>query len=148
MARGGAAAGFTVRPMTAQDVSAIVGIDSRLSGKERSPSYPQKVTRYLEMYYPPLCFVAEAGGRVAGFILGDVRGWEYALPPSGWIDIIGVDPACQGQGVGKALAEAFVRECHRQGMKTHIVVRKADRRLRRFLASLGFQSGELLELEH
>jgi len=68
-------------------------------------------------------------------------------PPSGWIDIIGVDPAYQGQGVGKSLVDAFVRECHRQGMKTHIVVRKADRRLRRFLTSLDFQPGELLELE-
>lgn len=134
-----------IRNMKAQDVSAIVNLDRRISGKERAPSWPQMVTRYLEMYYPPLCFVAEQSGNVIGFIFGDVRGWEYALPVSGWIDIMGVDSDYRGQGIGRKLVLAFVDECHRRGMRTHIMVRDDDERLLRFLTSLDFERGKLIE---
>ncbi len=136
-----------VRRMTRDDLKGIQDIDKRIIGKERAASWPQKVTRYLEMYYPPLCHVAETGGKVVGFILGDIRGWEYALPPSGWIDIMGVDPAYQGRGIGRKLVEAFVEECRQKKMKAHIMVRGGDERLQKFLRSAGFQRGQLVELE-
>ena len=138
---------ITIRKMKAEDVAAIMDLDRRISGKERAPSWPQRVTRYLEMYYPPLCFVAERDSKVIGFILGDMRGWEYALPVSGWIDIMGVDPEYREQGIGRKLVSAFVEECHRRGMRTHIIVREDDERLRRFLVSLDFQRGKLTEYE-
>ena len=137
----------TIREMTAADVAGIMDLDHRISGKERAPSWPQKVTRYLEMYYPPLCFVAELNGKIIGFILGDVRGWEYALRPGGWIDIMGVDSDYRRQGVGRRLVLAFVDECHSRGMKTHIILREADEPLRRFFASIDFRRGELSEYE-
>lgn len=136
-----------LRKMTAQDVAQILDIDRSILGRKRAASWPQKVTRYLEMYYPPLCHVAEIEGRVVGFILGDVRGWEYALPPGGWIDIMGVDPDYQGRGIGRRLLEAFVEECHRSGMKTHIIVREGDERLQNLLLSAGFHRGQLAEFE-
>lgn len=134
-----------IRKMVPEDVSKILAIDQKLVGKERSPSWPQRVTRYLEMYYPPLCHVAEINGQVVGFILGDIRGWEYALAPGGWIDIMGVAPEFQGQGIGTKLVEAFVGECRQLKMETRIVVREADSRLHRFLAEVGFHRGELIE---
>ena len=137
----------TIRKMTAADVAGIMGLDRRISGKERAPSWPQKVTRYLEMYYPPLCFVAELSGKIIGFILGDVRGWEYAQPAGGWIDIMGVDPDYRRQGVGRKLVLAFVDECHSRGMRTHIILRDDDERLRRFFASVDFKRGGLTEYE-
>ncbi|MBI4286813.1 MAG: GNAT family N-acetyltransferase [Chloroflexi bacterium] len=136
-----------IRKMLPEDVSRILEIDLRLVGKERSPSWPQRVTRYLEMYYPPLCHVAETNGRIVGFILGDIRGWEYALAPSGWIDIMGVAPDFQGSGIGKKLLKAFADECRERKMKTHIMVREADERLQRFLSEAGFNRGTLIEYE-
>ena len=136
---------IVVREMTAADVGGIMDLDRRITGKARAPSWPEKVTRYLEMYYPPLCFVAERHGKIVGFILGDVRGWEYALPPGGWIDIMGVDPEQRGHGVGSKLVSAFVEECHRRSMKTHVMVREADEPIRKFFDSLKFEKGELTE---
>lgn len=136
-----------IRKMTPEDVVEILAVDQKLAGKQRSPSWPQRVTRYLEMYYPPLCHVAEVSGHVVGFILGDIRGWEYALAPSGWIDIMGVDPEYQGQGVGRRLIQAFAGECQQRKMKTHIMVREADARLQRFLGVSGFHRGALIEFE-
>lgn len=118
-----------IRQMRLDDVKQILKLDKRIMGKERALSWPQKVNRYLEMYFPPLCHVAEADGKVVAFILGDVRGWEYALQAAGWVDIMGVDPAYQGKGIGRKLLEAFARGCRRRNMKTHVIVRKADKRL-------------------
>ena len=33
--------------------------------------------------------VAEAGGRVVGFVIGEVRDWEFGSPPCGWV--FGID---------------------------------------------------------
>lgn len=136
-----------IRKMTSEDVRRILEIDSKIVGKERAPTWPQKVARYLEMYYPPLCYVAEAEGKVVGFILGDVRGWEYALSPAGWIDTMGVDLEYQGRGIGQKLLKAFVQECRRHQMKTHVIVRKGDERLQRFLISAGLHPGQLADFE-
>jgi len=136
-----------IREMRPDDIRHILELDKRIIGKERALSWPQKVNRYLEMYFPPLCHVAEAEGKIVGFILGDVRGWEYAIQPAGWVDIMGVDPAYQGQEIGRRLLEAFVGECRRRNMKTHVIVRKADERLQRFLASAGFSEGQLVDFE-
>lgn len=133
--------------MRLDDIRQILEMDRRIIGKERVLSWPQKVNRYLEMYFPPLCHVAEVEGKIVGFVLGDVRGWEYALQPAGWVDIMGVEPAYQGKGVGLKLLEAFVRECHRRNMKTHVVVRKADTRLQAFFKSVGFTEGQLVDYE-
>ena len=136
-----------IRKMVPEDVVKILEVDKKVVGKERSPSWPQKVTRYLEMYYPPLCHVAEIDNQVVGFILGDIRGWEYAVAPSGWIDIMGVAPEYQGHGIGKKLVLAFALECQERKMKTHIMVRESDERIKKFFAEAGFHRGGLIELE-
>jgi ribosomal protein S18 acetylase RimI-like enzyme len=82
---------------------------------------------------------------VVGFILGDIRGAEYALPLSGWIDIVGVDPDCQGQGIGHLLIEAFIQGCRSRGIKARAIVREGDAQLQGFLSQLGFHRGELVE---
>lgn len=141
------AAEVTIRKMTGDDVRHIVDIDRRITGKDRAASWPQTVSRYLEMYYPPLCQVAEVGGQVVGFVLGDVRGWEYGMPPGGWIDIMGVDPRFHRRGIGLKLIQAFVQECRRLNMKTHIAVRRQDEWLQKFILASGFQPGQLIEFE-
>jgi ribosomal protein S18 acetylase RimI-like enzyme len=136
-----------IRKMVPEDVVKILEVDQKLTGKQRSPSWPQRVSRYLEMYYPPLCHIAEVDDKVVGFILGDIRGWEYALASGGWIDIMGVTPEFQGRGIGKKLVKAFTKECQQRKMKTHMMVRELDERLQKFLAESGFHRGGLVELE-
>lgn len=137
-----------IRKVTPGDVPAILAIDARIVGRDRAASWQQRVYRYLEKYFPPVSHVAEVEGKVVGFILGDVRGWEYGLPSSGWIDIVGVLPEFQGQGIGGKLVEAFVQECFDRGMKpVHIMARLRDRRLQSFLRSLGFKRGQLVDYE-
>ena len=56
-----------------------------------------------------ISLVAELEGRVVGFILGDISGWEFGVPETiGWIDTIGVEPAYQKKGLATALARELV----------------------------------------
>lgn len=136
-----------IRKLTPGDVPGIRNIDKKIVGKERALSYPQRVDRYLEMYFPPLSHVAEVDGAIVGFILGDVRGWEYAMPASGWIDIIGVAPDYQRQGIGRKLIEVFVEECRRRNMKARAIIREGDERITRLFTAAGFQRGQLVDYE-
>jgi ribosomal protein S18 acetylase RimI-like enzyme len=126
-------------------MAAIVEIDKKIVGKDRVTSWPQKASSHFRTYYPPLSFVAEVDKRVVGFIIGVVMGAEYALPLSGWINIIGVDPEYEGRGVGGMLLDAFVEACQRRGIKARLMVRQKDERLKKMLLSLGFQQGDLVD---
>ncbi len=137
----------TIRKMAGDDVRHIVEIDRHITGKNRATSWPQTVNRNQEKNYPPLCQVAEGGGRVVGFVLGDVRGWEYGMPPGGWIDIMGVDPQFHHQGIDTKLIQAFAQECRGLNMKTHIAVRRQDDDLQKFIQAAGFRPGQLIEFE-
>ena len=51
--------------------------------------------------------VADSGGKVVGFMLGEVRGGEFGLEePTGWVEFFGVDPQAREKGVGRSLIEA------------------------------------------
>ncbi len=131
--------------MQEEDIPAILEIDQKVVGKDRTPTWPQRASSHFRTYYPPLSYVALVGGRVVGFILGDIRGAEYALPLSGWIDIMGVDPAYQSQGIGHRLIDTFFQGCRSRGLKARAIVRDGDTRLLRFLNQMSFRRGELVE---
>jgi len=137
--------GVSIREMTEKDLAALVQIDKRITGRDRASSWPQKVSSHFATYYPPLSFVAETDGKVVGFILGVIMGAEYSLPLSGWINIIGVHPDYQGRGVGRMLTQAFIDGCRHRGIKTRLMVRQGDERLKKMLMSLGFEQGELVD---
>ena len=134
-----------IRQMTENDWEGILEIDKNITGKDRTPSWPQKVSSHLKTHSPSLSFVAEEEGRVVGFILADIRGAEYALPLAGWIDGVGVDPAYQGQGIGRKLIETCIEECHLNGIKARLMIKESDERFQKFLINLGFKRGEFVE---
>jgi GNAT superfamily N-acetyltransferase len=136
---------ITIRRMHEEDIPTIVEIDRKVVGQDRTPTWPQQASSHFRTYYPPLSYVAEVGGKVVGFILGDIRGAEYALPLSGWIDIMGVDPEHHGQGIGHRLIETFMHGCRSRGIKARAIVQEGDTRLQDFLHQMGFHRGELVE---
>lgn len=142
------AADIVLRRMQEEDIPAILEIDRKVVGQDRTSTWPQQASSHFRTYYPPLSYVAEVDGAVVGFILGDIRGAEYALPLSGWIDIAGVDPAHQGRGIGHRLIDAFLQGCRSRGIKARAIVREGDAQLQGFLNEMGFHRGELVEFVH
>ncbi|MEW6033277.1 MAG: GNAT family N-acetyltransferase [Chloroflexota bacterium] len=135
--------GLRIRNMTDGDMVSIVEIDRKIVGADRD--WPQRASSHFSTYHAPLSFIAEVEGKVVGFIIGDIRGAEYALPLSGWLDIMGVEPSYQGKGIGRKLMEAFVRGCRERGVKARVLFDEGNQRLKGFLTSAGFGRGNLVE---
>ncbi len=91
-----------------------------------------------------------AGGRVPllGFIIGEVRAWEFGSAPCGWVLALSVEPRARLRGVGKALFEAIAQEFKRAGVGTMRTMVARDNRLHlSFFRSAGMMAGPYLQLE-
>jgi ribosomal protein S18 acetylase RimI-like enzyme len=137
----------TVRVMKYEDLDAIAAIDARVLGQSRRQYWEMKVEEAEKRALPSLA--AEKNGRVIGFILGDARGWEYGIPETlGWIDAIGVDPRFQNQGVGRRLMEEMIANFRKVGAaRVYTLVDWKSWDILRFLASMDFRKGDMINLE-
>jgi ribosomal protein S18 acetylase RimI-like enzyme len=137
-----------VRPLDELDIGAIVKIDERITGIYRPDVWEQRVGYYLRRD-PDSSQVAEAEGRVVGFMLGDVRAGEFGIEvPSGWIERFGIDPEFRGRDLGRQLYEALVGHFRERGVGTvRTLVDGKDAAVAGFLAALGFKPSPLQSLE-
>lgn len=129
-----------IRPLDELDIDAIVEIDEEIGGRYRPEVWERRIGYYLRRD-PEASVVAEVDGRVIGFMLGEVRSGEFGLEePTGWIEVLGVDPAHRGRAVGRLMAEAMLEHFRRQGatsVRTFVDEEMAD--LYGFFGSLGFE---------
>ena len=103
-----------IRVLTENDLDAVVAIDRKILGKERRAFWKRKIA-YADIYPRP-ALVADLEGNVVGFIMGYVSGWEFGVPDTiGWIDTLGVDPAYQRRGIGRALFNALIENFKHSG---------------------------------
>jgi len=137
-----------IRNLTRDDLDAIVQIDRKVLGENRKGYWDRKLA-FLNSRSPQVSLVAEAEGRVVGFILGDVSGWEFGVPATvGWIDAIGVDPPHQKQGWATALIREMIRRFQTLGVKTvYTLVSWDDWDLLQLFHRIGFSRGDMINLE-
>ncbi len=141
---------LTIRAGRPDDVAAIAAIDAEIGGRERPEFWQRRLAPYWDDGGAPtrVCLVAERGGEVAGFVLGEVRGDEFDLAPCGWIVTIGVRPAHRGFGVGQRLVAELVDGLLQQGISTvRTMVAWHNSELVSFFGALGFDCGPVLPLE-
>src|SRR5260221_9257460 len=137
-----------IRPLDELDISGIVRIDEKISGVYRPQVWEERVMYYMRRD-PGASQVAEIGGKVVGFMLGDVRAGEFGLEePSGWIERFGLDPAHRGRDLGKTMFEAIRGHFQEAGVKTiRTLADRTDKRVGGFLDALGFSPSALQALE-
>jgi ribosomal protein S18 acetylase RimI-like enzyme len=93
-----------VRIMREGDLPAVVTIDRRITGRDRSVYLKEKFDEALLESDVRVSLVAESDSRPAGFIMARVDLGEFGrFEPTAVLDTIGVDPDCRNQGVGRAL---------------------------------------------
>lgn len=138
------AAGIRIRPLDELDITAIVAIDEAISGRYRPEVWERRIGYYLRRA-PEASLVAEVDGKVAGFMLGEVRSGEFGLDePTGWIEVLGVDPGQQGKALGRKMAEGMLNHFRSQGAhKVRTLVDEEREDILRFFTSLGFESAGL-----
>jgi len=139
---------FRVRPVDELDIDAITGIDEKIGGRYRPEVWETRIGYYLRRD-PDSSVVAESDGRVVGFMLGEVRSGEFGLDePTGWIEVLGVDPAHRGQAVGRRMAEAMFEHFRELGARSvRTLVDGEMEEIGSFFGSLGFQPSRLRPYE-
>jgi ribosomal protein S18 acetylase RimI-like enzyme len=137
-----------IRPLDELDLDGIVRIDEKIGGQYQPDAWEQRVMFYVRRD-PGASQVAEADGRVVGFMLGDCRAGEFGLEqPSGWIERLGIDPAYRGQDLGRRMFEAMCAHFRAEGATSvRTLVDRDDAALTGFLRAIGFGDSALTALE-
>ncbi len=137
-----------IRPLKKDDLEPIVEIDEKVLGDNRKEYWERKLD-LLNDQSSQISLVAEVEGKVVGFILGDISGWEFGVPDTiGWIDTIGIDPAYQKKGLATALAQGLVKNLKAVGVETiYTLVSWNDWDLLQFFHAMGFTRGDMINLE-
>lgn len=136
-----------VRRMRTQDAEAILRVTEKITGRPHEAQWQSRIIDNLSRN-PLGCLVAEDGGKVVGFVFGDIRGWEFGIPKCGWIEIVGVDPGYHGKGVARALIEKLHVYFRDQNVeKVMAMINWSDGGLVGFFRALGFERSDFIILE-
>jgi GNAT superfamily N-acetyltransferase len=150
-----ASAGVRIRPLSLDNIKDIVRIEKRIEGKlgilnEERMEYLREATQYnIERSDPMMSLGAELDGNIVGFIIGEIRIWEFGIAEkTGWIRILGVDPDFQRRGIGRKLGEALLEHFERRGIKRiRTMAEWYTGDLISFFKSLGFNMLNMIPLE-
>lgn len=139
---------LVIRTMTEQDLDAIVDIDTKVLGERRREYWYNKIIKQKDTRPADVSLVAEIDGKVVGFILGAISGWEFKIPTNiGWIDTIGVDPDYQNRGIAKLLTTKLIQNLKKYNVDTvYTLVNWNDWDLLQFFHKMGFTRGEMINL--
>ena len=142
----GAAPG--VRRAAPADLPQVVAIDASATGLAK-PAYWQGILRrYGRGGARRRFLVAEDAGRIVGFIVGEVRDWEFGSPPCGWVFGIGVPAGAREAGVATRLLEAITADFRRQGVSTvRTLIARDNRLVLSFFRSQGMMAAPVIPLE-
>ena len=136
-----------VRPMTSDDLGVVGAIYAATVGAAPPPTWRAHVETVIDR--DQAAFVSYGSdGRVTGYLVGEVRSWEFGSPPAGWIFALAVPPEHRGGGAARALTEAALGRFRRLGVSNiRTMVRRDDVDVLRFFRAAGFAAGPYTELE-
>ena len=139
-----------VRAIREGDLSAIVAIDRRITGQDRSTYFERKFTEALHDSDVRVSLIAERDGGPVGFIMARVDFGEFGrLEQTAVLDTIGVDPDYRGFGIGRALLSQLLinlMTLRVESVRTELGWREHD--LFAFLDHCGFRPAQQLCFEY
>jgi ribosomal protein S18 acetylase RimI-like enzyme len=139
-----------IRRLAASDLGRVQRIDAYHTGA-RKPAYWRQVFRdFLDpaMAHQRVGLAAQGPRGLSGYLLGEVRAFEFGSEPCGWVFAVGVDPAALRQGVATALVTEACRRFREAGVTTvRTMVRRNDVPVLAFFRSSGFAGGPYVQLE-
>jgi len=107
-----------IRPVKRGDPDAVIDIEATVTGLEKRKYSASVYRRYGSGLRREQQFlVAQISERVVGFVIGEVRDWEFGSPPSGWVFAIDVSGQARQSGVGTQLLKAIGAGFRRAGVR-------------------------------
>ncbi|HSE14898.1 MAG TPA: GNAT family N-acetyltransferase [Candidatus Deferrimicrobium sp.] len=137
-----------VRSLLENDLAAVVRIDRKLTGRDRSAYYAAKLREMLTESGIRVSLVAEEDGFVVGFVMARVDFGEFGkVDKAAILDTIGVHPGFAGSGIGHALLSQLFLNLSTLQVETVLTqVSPENVDLQRFLYSCGFHPSQRLVL--
>ena len=147
-------ANIRIRRAGADDLAHVVSLDDRVTGTAK-PDYWQDVfERYATRRLDERFFLVAEGVDVVpehpllGYVVGEVRGWEFGSEPCGWVFAFSVEPDTRQQGIGEKLFEAMSDEFRKAGVRTmRTMVARQNQLHMAFFRSEGMVAGPYIQLE-
>lgn len=139
-----------VRQLRPGDLERVIHIDALHTGSPK-PDYWKRVFREFLEPDPDrtrLGFAAEDDGRVAGYLFGEVRAFEFGSEACGWVFAVGVDPERLHARVASSLLAEACRAFKDADINcVRTMVRRNDIPVLSFFRANGFSAGPFVQLE-
>ena len=139
----------TIRKALASDFDAVIALD--FDGvTEEKPTYWRGIfDRYVTIDRDGGFFlVAEIRGEVVGFIVGEIRAWDFGSPPCGWVFALIVSTEHREIGVGQIMLQEMCQRMKKAGVTTvRTMVDRENKLTLSFFRSQGLRTGRYVELE-
>jgi ribosomal protein S18 acetylase RimI-like enzyme len=145
---------LTIRAVRATDIPQVIALDQRITGLAKADYWRQAYERYGRTRPNERFFLVavpakrNVGRRVLGFIIGEIRAWEFGSEPCGWVFALSVDPDARLLGVGEQLFLAMSEKFKQAGMsKMRTMVARDNRLHSLFFRGEGMMAGPYIQLE-
>jgi ribosomal protein S18 acetylase RimI-like enzyme len=140
---------INLRPAEHGDLQKIVDLDAKVSGLAKKDYWEDRFDRLTNRDGRHLIVAEsmEAGG-ILGFIVGEIRAWEFGSHPCGWVFALGVSPDHRVQGIGEQLFDAMCEAFKGDGATSvRTMIAREDQLNMSFFRSQGMMGGPFIELE-
>lgn len=150
MSREATLSAVVIRDLRREDLPEVVRIDALHTG-ESKPDYWERVfADFLQRddgaLKVGLC--AEEGAGLLGYLLGEVRAFEFGSDTCGWIFAVGVDPAHVRKMLASSLLSLACRRFREAGIRrVRTMVARSDVPVQSFFRANGFVGGSFVQLE-
>jgi ribosomal protein S18 acetylase RimI-like enzyme len=140
---------ISIRDAIASDLNAVISLDQWAPTEEKPTYWSDVFDHYVRRDKNDRLFlVAETNNTVVGFIIGEVRAWEFGSPPCGWVFALAVSPDTRQLGIGERMFEEMTKRLKQAGVTTvRTMVNRDDKLTLSFFRSLGLCTGKYIELE-
>ncbi|HEX4926834.1 MAG TPA: GNAT family N-acetyltransferase [Burkholderiales bacterium] len=137
-----------IRRARRSDLAPVIDIDARITGL-RKPRYWAEILRRYGGRDPQRFFlVFDDGSKVHGYIVGEVRDWEFGSPPCGWVFGLGVRADARLRGTGARLLEAICEAFRQRGVdKVRTLLARDNSLVLAFFRSQGMMAAPFIALE-
>ena len=138
-----------VRGVQPGDLAEVVAIDAEVTRLAKPAYWAEIHRRYGGGRRRQRFFlVAEAGGRIDGYVIGEVRDWEFGSPPCGWVFAITVRPGARQAGTGARLLAAICEGFRGAGVtKVRTLLARDNQLVLSFFRSQGMMAAPFIPLE-
>jgi ribosomal protein S18 acetylase RimI-like enzyme len=142
-----------IRPAVYSDLQKIIDLDAEVSGLAKNEYWEDRFNRFTERDGRHLIVAAssvlgDVHESVLGFIVGEIRAWEFGSRPCGWIFAIGVSPDHRVQGIGEQLFGAMCDAFKADGANSvRTMIARQDQLNMSFFRAQGMMGGPFIELE-